>query len=157
MNVKIDLEQLKQYLEGCSKESKIYLGADSERILVDGVWHVDYMVCVIIHINSKHGGKIFASIERERDYDAKLSRPKIRLMNEVIKVANLYLECADLLDGFDVSIHLDINPLPIYGSSCAHGEAIGLIKGMTGLDPVTKPNSWAASNCAHSVKRLLKS
>jgi predicted RNase H-related nuclease YkuK (DUF458 family) len=155
MNHDINLNDLKEYLASCSKESKIYLGADSERVNVDGVWHVDYMTCVIVHVDAKHGGKIFASVKRELDFDKKLSRPKIRLINEVIKVAELYLECAEMFDGFDVSIHLDLNPLPIHGSNCAHGEAIGIIKGMTGIDPVVKPHSWAASNVADAVKRLI--
>jgi predicted RNase H-related nuclease YkuK (DUF458 family) len=152
----IDLDQVSKYLESCSKESKIYIGADSERINVDGLWWVDYMTCLIVHIDSKHGGKIFASIVRERDYDQKVNRPKMRLMTEAYKAAELYLDVAELIEPFDCQIHLDLNPLEIHGSNCALSEAMGYIKGMTGIDPVVKPSSWAASNVADAVKRLTR-
>ncbi len=123
--LKIDLEEVKSYIKSCSTESKIYFGADSERVNVDGKWYVDYLVCIIVHVDSKHGGKIFGHIDRELDYDKKLDRPKMRLMTEVYKVAALYLEMAEFLEEHEVSIHLDLNPLIIHGSSCATSEAIG--------------------------------
>lgn len=153
--MKIDLEEVKAYVTNCSKESKIYFGADSERIMVDNVWHVDYLLCIIVHVDSKHGGKIFGHVERELDYDRRLERPKLRLMTEVYKIAELYLKCADFLGDFEVSIHLDLNPIEIHGSNCAISEAMGYIRGVCGLEPVVKPHSWAASNVADAVKRLL--
>lgn len=151
----IDLAQVQEYISQCSKQSKIYIGSDSERVNVNGVWWVDYMTCLIVHIDAKHGGKMFASIVRERDYDQKLNRPKMRLMTEAYKAAALYLEVAALIEDFECEIHLDLNPLEIHGSNCALSEAMGYIKGMTGIDPITKPNAWAASNVADAAKRLL--
>lgn len=152
--IKIDLDEVRAYIKQTSKESKVYFGADSERVQVDGEWAVDYLLCVIVHIDAKHGGKVFGHVEREKDFDKKLSRPRLRLMTEVYKIAELYLKLADDLEGRDVSIHLDLNPLPIHGSSCAVSEAIGYIKGVCGMDPVVKPHSWCASNVADAVKRL---
>ena len=151
---KIDLNQVQAYLDNCSRDSKIYIGADSERINIDGIWWVDYMTCLIVHIDSKHGGKIFASIVRERDYDQKVNKPKMRLMTEAYKAAELYLDVADMIEDFPCEIHLDLNPLEIHASNCALSEAMGYIKGMCGIDPVVKPASWAASNVADAVKRL---
>ena len=153
--MKIDLQEVKEFINQCSKESKIYFGADSERIMIDGKWHVDYLLCIIVHIDSKHGGKIFGQIERELDYDQKLNRPKMRLMTEVYKISDLYLQCAEFLEDREVSIHLDLNPLEIHGSNCALSEAMGYIRGVCGVEPVVKPNSWAASNVADAVKRLV--
>lgn len=51
--------------------------------------------------------------------------------------------------------HLDINSKPEFGSNCAHNEAVGYIKGVCGIDAVTKPKSWAASNACDATKRLL--
>lgn len=155
--IKMDMNEVREYIKQCSPASKIYFGADSERVMVDGTWYVDYLLCLVVHIDSKHGGKIFGHVERELDYDRKLARPKIRLMNEVYKIANLYLELADDLENREVSIHLDLNPLPIHGSNCATSEAIGYIRGVCGLEPVVKPNSWVASNVADAVKRLIPS
>jgi len=154
--ITIDIETLKSYIESQSAETKIYFGADSERVNVDGVWMVDYLLIVAVHIDGKHGAKVFGEVQRERDYDRNLDRPKMRLMTEVMKIAELYLKVSEAVDleKRHVELHLDINPLEIHGSSCALGEAVGYIKGVCGLDPVVKPNSWAASICADRLKTL---
>ena len=155
MNKEINFEEVKEYLSKCGPESKIYIGADSERIMVDNVWHVDVMCCLIVHIDSKHGGKMFGQIRRERDYDKALNKPRMRMMMEAYAAADLYLRFVELIDQYDVEIHLDIACNKIYGSNCAYNEAVGYIKGVCGVDPVTKPHSWAATNCADATKRLL--
>ena len=152
--IKIDLDEVREYIKNTSPDSKIYFGADSERVQVDNVWHVDYLLCVIVHIDGNHGAKIFGHVDRERDYDKKLDRPKLRLMTEVFKIAELYLKLADDLEDREASIHLDLNPKAIHGSSCAVSEAVGYIRGVCGLEPVIKPHSWCASNVADAVKRL---
>lgn len=152
--MKINIEELKTYIESQSAETKIYFGADSERVNVNDTWMADYLLVVAVHIDGKHGAKVFGEIQREVDYDRKLDRPKMRLMTEVMKIAELYLKCADFLEDRHVELHLDINPLEIYGSSCALNEAVGYIKGVCGIDPVVKPNSWAASICADRLKTL---
>lgn len=152
--MKIDIDELKEYIDAQSAETKIYFGADSERVNVDNKWMVDYLLVVAVHIDGKHGAKVFGEIHREMDYDRKLDRPKLRLMTEVMKIAELYLKCAEFLENRHVEIHLDLNPLEIHGSSCAVNEAIGYIKGLCGIDPVIKPNSWAASICADRLKTL---
>lgn len=152
--MKIDIDEVREYIEKQSPESKIYFGADSERLIVDDKWMVDYLLVVAVHVDGKRGAKVFGEVQREMDYDRKLDRPKIRLMTEVMKVAELYLRCADFLEDRNVELHLDLNPLEIHGSSCAVAEAIGYIKGVCGIDPVIKPNSWAASICADRLKTI---
>lgn len=154
-NKEINFEEVKAYLEKCGPETKIYIGSDSERINIDNVWHVDVLTCLIVHIDSKHGGKMFGQIRRERDYDKALNKPRMRMMMEAYAAAELYLRFVELIDQYDVAVHLDINPKPEHGSNCAYNEAVGYIRGVCGLDPVTKPNSWAASNVADATKRLL--
>ena len=155
--MEFDFEAFKQLVESSSLETRIYFGADSERVQSNGVWYVDYMLVACVHIDGKHGAKVFGQITRERDYDKKLSRPKLRLMTEVSKIAELYCKCAELVDfeNRHVSIHLDINPNEMFGSSCAVSEAIGYIKGVCGIDPKVKPNSFAASIAADRLKTLL--
>lgn len=144
----MNLAEVQQYITDSSPESRIYLGCDSERILVDGVWMVDFCLAVVIHINGNNGGKVFGGIVRERDYDKKLSRPALRLMTEVYKLSELYLELADVLEDRLVELHCDINPSESYGSSCVAAAAIGYIKGTCAITPVIKPNAWCASNVA---------
>jgi len=150
-----DLDVTRKLITDASIESKIYFGSDSERVNVDGVWYVDFLICVILHEDGCHGASvIYGSIERERDYDKNLGRPFQRLFTEVMKIGDLYLKLQDTLEDRDVSIHLDLNPDKKHGSSCAVSEAIGYIKGVCGIDPVIKPNSWAASIAADRLKTM---
>lgn len=152
--MKIDPKEVEAFLKDKSKETKIYFGSDSERINVNGVWHADYLLIIAVHIDGNRGAKVFGEIQREVDYDKKKDRPRMRLMTEVMKIAELYLRCAEFLDDRDVSIHLDLNPLEIHGSSCVVNEAIGYIKGVCGIDPVVKPNSWCATVAADRLKHI---
>jgi predicted RNase H-related nuclease YkuK (DUF458 family) len=154
-NKEINFEEVKEYLTKCGPETKIYIGSDSERINVDGVWYVDVMACLIVHVDSKHGGKFFGQIRRERDYDKALNKPRMRMMMEAYAAADLYLRFVEIIDQYEIEIHLDIASNPMYGSNCAHSEAVGYIKGVCGIDAVTKPKSWAASNACDATKRLL--
>jgi predicted RNase H-related nuclease YkuK (DUF458 family) len=77
------------------------------------------------------------------------------MMTEVYKISELYLNLKDVIDEYEVEIHLDINPDLKYGSSVACKEAIGYIRGTCMMTPVVKPHSFVASNVADALKRLL--
>jgi predicted RNase H-related nuclease YkuK (DUF458 family) len=79
----------------------------------------------------------------------------MRLMNEVYKIAELYLKLQDVLDDREVQVHLDINPNEMHGSSCVINEAVGYIRGMCNVIPLVKPNAFAASYCADRMKDIL--
>ncbi len=121
---KLDLNKVKDYINNQSPETKIYIGCDSERFKVDGVWYADYILAVVVHINGNNGCKLFGEVQRERDYDQKKNRPRYRLMNEVYKVSELYIKLADVLEDRHVEVHLDINPDEHHGSNCVMQEAI---------------------------------
>jgi predicted RNase H-related nuclease YkuK (DUF458 family) len=104
-------------------------------------------------MNSKNGCKIFGQITRERDYDQARNKPRMRLMNEVYKVAEMYLNLAAIID-VDIEVHLDINPNEEYNSNIVINEAIGYIKGMCNVVPLVKPNAFAASYAADRLKSL---
>ena len=152
MHKVIDIDEVREYLSHCGEETKVYLGADSERFQIGKQWFADYILVVVIHIDGCHGCKIFGSVERERDYEVKKSKPRMRLMNEVYKVADLYLKMADILEDFEVEVHLDINPSEMHGSSCVINEAIGYIRGMCNVIPLVKPKAFAASYAADRYK-----
>ena len=152
---KLNLEEVKAFIEAQSSETKIYLGADSERFEIKGVWYADYTLAVVIHIDGCHGCKVFGEIHRERDYDQKKSKPSMRLMNEVYKVADLFHSLADVLEDREVEVHLDINPNELYGSSCVVQQAIGYIKGTCNVIPMVKPKAFAASYAADRLKFVL--
>lgn len=153
--MKMDIEEVKQFIQSCSKESKIYIGGDSERFKIKDKWFADYATVVVVHINGKHGAKIFGEVTREQDYDYRPGRPSLRLMNEVTKVADLYYKLADTIADRPVEIHLDINPDERFGSSCVVTQAIGYIMGTCNMKPKIKPNAFAASIAADRFKELV--
>ena len=75
-------------------------------------------------------------------------------MNEVYRVSDLYLKLADVLEGRDVEVHLDINPNEMHGSNCVINEAIGYIRGTCNVIPMVKPQAFAASYAADRLKTL---
>ena len=152
---KINIDEVKNFILSQSPETKIYLGADSERFNIGKDWYADYTLAIVVHINGNNGCKIFGEVQRERDYDQKKSRPRMRLMNEVYKVAELYQKLHDVLEDRDVQIHLDINPNEMHGSSCVINEATGYIRGMCNVIPMVKPQAFAASYCADRMKHIM--
>lgn len=151
---KFDLDAVRAFIEAQGPETKIYIGCDSARYRNKNVWYADYTLAIVVHIDGKHGCKIFGEIQTERDYDQKISRPSFRLMNEVYKISELYLKLADVLVNRQVEVHLDINPNEQHGSSCVIAQAIGYIKGTCNVIPMVKPNAFAASYAADRIKEL---
>lgn len=151
---RINLDEVKTFIESQTPETKIYLGCDSERVKVGTEWYADYVLAIVVHVNGNNGCKIFGEVQRERDYDKKQNRPRYRLMNEVYKVSEMYLKLADVLEGREVEVHLDINPNEMHGSSCVINEAVGYIRGVCNVVPFVKPNAFAASYAADRYKSL---
>ena len=152
---KLNLEEVKNYILAQSPETKIYLGADSERFNMDGVWYADYTTAIVIHIDGRHGCKIFGEVTRERDYDQRKDRPSMRLMTEVMKVSELFQNLAEVLEDRYVEVHLDINPNEMHGSSCVIQQAVGYIRGTCNVIPMVKPKAFAASYAADRLKQVL--
>ena len=152
---KLDLNEVKEFITAQSPETKIYIGCDSERFRMNDVWYADYILAIVVHIDGKHGCKLFGEVIRERDYDQKINRPRYRLMNEAYKLSELYLSLADVLVDRQVEVHLDINPNEIYGSNCVLNEAIGYIRGTCNVIPMVKPRAFAASYAADRFKGLM--
>lgn len=151
-----DIEEVKRYIINSSPESKIYLGADSERNRYERVWYADYTVAIVVHIDGKHGCKIFGYHQRERDYDQRKDKPNIRLMTEVYKVSELYLQLKDVIEDRWVEVHLDINPSVKHASNAVVNQAIGYVRGTCNLEALIKPNAFAASYAADRLKFILK-
>jgi predicted RNase H-related nuclease YkuK (DUF458 family) len=134
-----------------SKDTKIYLGCDSVRYFKNGNAYGRFATVAIVHKDGNKGCKIFSNVSYEPDYDLKKDRPKMRMLNEVRKVCELYTQLAPFIDEYDIEIHLDINMDPKHGSNCAASEAAGYVLGVTGIEPKLKPESWAASFGADGV------
>ena len=151
---KMDIDQVAEFIRAQTPETRIYIGCDSERVKVDGAWYADYILAIVVHINGNNGCKLFGEVQRERDYDQKAGRPSQRLMTEVYKISELYLKLAEVLEGRNVQVHLDINPNEEHGSSCVISQAVGYIKGVCNVIPFVKPDAFAASYAADRFKGL---
>ena len=151
----LNIPEIIDFISSQSAETKIYIGADSERLNIRGDWYADYTLAIVVHIDGNHGCKVFGEVQRERDYDKRQDRPRMRLMTEVYKIADLYLKLAEVLEDRYVEVHLDINPDEVHGSSCVLNEAIGYIKGMCNVVPMVKPHAFAASVAADRMKDIL--
>ena len=150
----INLKEVKEFIEKQTPDTRIYLGCDSERIRIAGEWWADYVLAVVVHINGNSGCKLFGEVHRERDFDQKKARPRMRLMTEVYKVSELYLKLGEVLENRNVEVHLDINPDEKHGSSCVVSQAIGYIKGTCNVMPSVKPYAFAATYAADRFKGL---
>ena len=155
MRKKLDIDQVKAFIDAQGPDTKIYIGADSERYKNKGKWYADYTLAVVVDIDGRHGCKIFGEVQTEIDYDAKASRPATRLMNEVYKVAELYQKLHEAIGDKEVQIHLDINPDESHNSSIVIQQAVGYIKGVCNVIPMVKPKAFAASYAADRLKDLL--
>ena len=151
--MKFDIDYIREYINAQSPETKIYIGVDSERLRVNNQWYADYTAAIVVHLDGKHGCKLFGEVTRERDYD-KVDKPNTRLMTEVYKVSQLYLKLADILEGRQVEVHLDINPEAEHASSNVVSQAIGYIRGTCNVIPLVKPRAFAASYAADRMKGL---
>ena len=83
MRKAIDIDEVRDFIMAQTPETKIYIGGDSERFLIGKDWCADYIMVVVVHINGNNGCKIFGEVPRERDWDKKRDKPRMRLMNEV--------------------------------------------------------------------------
>jgi predicted RNase H-related nuclease YkuK (DUF458 family) len=145
------ISEIIDVLTDLSDETKIYFGCDSIRVRRDGIQYAKYATVLVIHKNGNNGCKIYKDISLERDYDQNASKPRMRLMNEVRKVAELYLQMYPYIFGYDIEVHLDVNPDELHGSSCVAKEATGYILGITGVAPKLKPDALAASFGADGI------
>ena len=151
---KIDVDQVEKFIAAQGPGTKIYLGADSERFRESQMWWAEYTTVVVVHINGKHGCRIFGEVDRERDYDPRGDKPSMRLMNEVYRVSELFQRLAPVLADRPVEVHLDINPNEMHASSCVVQQAIGYIRGTCNVIPMVKPQAFAASYAADRLRGL---
>ena len=150
----INADELRDFMASMSSDTKVYFGCDSERIQINGKWYADYITVIVIHIDGRHGCKVFGQVERARDYDGDASKPFTRMMTEARMVTELHTKFKDLFEDFEVYIHLDCNPKKTAGSSVAAEAASGYVKSMTQVEPMLKPLAFAASYAADRAKEI---
>lgn len=145
------IEEAKREIRKSSQESSIYVGTDSDRFKKNGFWYIKFSTVIIIHKESKHGGRIFHNTVIERDYSNSL---KQKLMTEVQHAINAATEIVEAVGNRHWEIHLDLNSDPKHKSNVAVREALGYVKGMfDGKEAKIKPHAFAASYAGDHVAR----
>lgn len=143
-------DEAREAILNSSESSSVYIGADSIRYKNKaGIWFAKYSVVIILHVDSKHGAKLFHKTHVERDF----GNLRQRLMTEAGYAIEAATQILDVLGDRKLEIHLDINPSPKYKSNVAVKEALGYVKGSTGIDAKVKPESFAATHAADHVVR----
>lgn len=138
------LAELQEAIQNSSKTTKIYVGSDSKR---NKAGRVRFATIAILHIDGKHGGQVFSFIDHDMDYSPN-KNPRMRLVMEAYRAADLAAAILPHVGERDIEIHLDLNSNPDYQSNTAIREAAGYVLGMTGIEPKVKPHGWAASHAA---------
>jgi predicted RNase H-related nuclease YkuK (DUF458 family) len=153
LQTEIQIGKIRDFIQE-NKNCKVYLGADSQRIKKK---RVKLATVVVVHYIDNdgigRGAKVFPDITFDKIIDAKLSRPYNRMMKEVQLLTELYTRLEDILIERDFEIHLDISPDVSKGSNIAYGSAKGWVRGITGVEPICKPNAWCASCVADKYSK----
>lgn len=145
----MSLEKIIEEIKRAPANSSIYIGVDSERFSKgNGQIFARITSVVVIHLGSRNGCKVIGDVTTERLYNERIDKPRYRLMLEVYKAAELYLQISEATGRTDIEVHLDINPKEAAGSSIVAKEAIGYIRGVCGVTPRLKPMAFAASYAA---------
>jgi predicted RNase H-related nuclease YkuK (DUF458 family) len=143
------IEEAKKAIIESSAQSSVYIGCDSIRFRKKNQWYAKYSTVIIVHRDTKKGGRIFHSSVDMPDY----GNLKQRLLMEVQLAVTTATEIIDVVGDRHFEIHLDINPNPNHKSSVAVKEALGWVKGSLGMDAKIKPDSFAATHAADHVVR----
>ena len=142
------LNEAKEAIRNSSLQSKVYVGCDSKRSRTTG--EVRYATVIILHIDGKHGGKLWSFIDNEIDY-APVTSPRMRLVNEAYKAVDIAAQIVDTVGSRHFEVHLDLNTNPKYKSNLAVKEALGYVLGVLGFSAKLKPEAWASSSAADKL------
>lgn len=148
---KIDLAEVVSFVRGLNPDTVVYVGGDSQGYKHNGENWTLFIVVIGVHIDGCKGVKVFKQAEWLRDYSGSMRQ---RLIAEVSMIVSIAGSIMDELgekrikymiehDLFDV--HLDINSNEKHASNVVMKEAMGYVKGVLGITPKVKPDSFMAS------------
>jgi uncharacterized protein len=160
----LPFDEVIAWIKASTPESRIYIGSDSvafqkeDPITKKKLWYADYSVAICIHkieLGVGRGGKVFGEITRDRIFDQDKRKPSMRLMSEAYRLEEMYHRLEDSFEGREVELHIDINRSEKFASNLVLEQAIGYLKGTTGIVAYPKPDSPAASFVADRLDELL--
>lgn len=142
------IQEIQEAIINSSLTTGVYVGCDSK--ISNKGKTAKYATVVVLHIDGKHGGKLFSIVEQELLY-GNIKSPRLRLMTEAQKALNIACQIADVVGDRPFEVHLDFNTNEQHKSSAAIKEASAYVLGMLGFRPKFKPDAFAASTAADKL------
>lgn len=150
------IDEAREAIMNSSEESIVYIGADSVRYKKGydkngkDRWFARYSTVIVLHINGRHGCKIFHNTQTLPDYGS----IETRLLTETQMSIDAFSSIEDVLGSRrgKLEIHLDVNPDPIHASNVVAKQAAGWVRGLDVI-PRIKNEAWAASTAADYLAR----
>ena len=101
------IEEAKKAILASSQSSSIYIGADSIRYKKDGKWFAKYSTVIVLHMDSKHGCKLWHNSVDLPDY----GNLKQRLLTEVGYAIEVATQIIEVIGDRHLEVHIDVNHL----------------------------------------------
>lgn len=149
----MDFTEVCDFIRDTTESTRIYVGCDSlthqRRVKKGNTGYASYSRVVVVHYSGQHGCKVFGDLQVMQDY----GNMRQRLMTEVGLVIELLAEIEEAVGDRHIEVHLDVNSKVDAASNVVMKEAMGYVRGCTGIDPKVKPDAWAASYAADQFVR----
>jgi predicted RNase H-related nuclease YkuK (DUF458 family) len=142
------VEEIQDAIRKSSPSTKIYVGCDS-KIVMRGK-RARFATVVVLHLDGRHGGKLFSIIDEEPIYGSPRT-PKMRLLTEAYKAIDIASKIAEVVGDRHFEVHLDFNLSDQHKSNVAVKEATAYVLGTIGIQPKFKPHAFAASTAADKL------
>ena len=143
------INDARECIKNSSKESSIYIGADSVRFkkgynkVGDDRWFAKYATVIVVHHNSSNGAAVFHTSKTLPDYCS----IRTRLLTEVQMSLQAFDGIESVIGDRHLEVHLDVNPDPVHASNVVAKQAAGWVASR-GLIHKIKNEAWAASTAA---------
>lgn len=149
------LEDAIKAIKASSPNSSVYVGCDSVRFKkkVNGRTQqfARYATVVVLHMDSRHGCKLFYREDILPDWGKKTESLVNRLIQEATFAIETTAAIAPVLGDRHFEVHLDINAHEAHASNKAATQACGYVLGSTGVKPKIKPEAFAAMFAADRI------
>lgn len=136
---KFNYDVIRKEIQESSKDSSIYIGADSKLVAGKTV----FALVVVIHIDNSKGCKVWS----QKTTEPRRMQIAERLLKEVELSVNCAMKLLDVIGDHNFEIHLDLNPSAEHKSNKVLHSAVGYVKGV-GVPYKIKPEAVAASYAA---------
>ncbi|MCK4704699.1 MAG: hypothetical protein KAT90_04395 [Gammaproteobacteria bacterium] len=140
----LDFDEVRTFISESSETTAIYIGCDSQVHSKNKAKVTSFARTIVVHKDGNKGCRVFGDVVVKKVFGP----IRDRLLAEVEIVLELfeeiYLSCGDR----PFQIHLDVNSDKRFESNKVMAEAVGWVRGVTGIDPKVKPDAFAASFAA---------